>query len=102
MRRLQLPTAPYLVDRPTVLNIPWRTKVIRDTGLAFSHATPRPGVNLGCGLSQYFQWLDNGRNTWLDTDMRPSMELRRRLLPPIPSASAAPSPTCGARNGGRI
>jgi O-methyltransferase involved in polyketide biosynthesis len=39
-------------------------------------------VNLGCGLSQYFQWLDNGRNTWLDTDMRPSMELRRRLLPP--------------------
>ena len=83
VRRLQLPTAPYLVDRPTVLNILWRTKVIRDTGLAFFARHPEAwGVNLGCGLSQYFQWLDNGRNTWLDTDMRPSMELRRRLLPP--------------------
>ena len=83
VRRLRLPTARYLADRPTVLNILWRTQVIRDAGLAFFERHPEAwGVNLGCGLSQYFQWLDNGRNTWLDTDMRPSMELRRRLLPP--------------------
>ena len=83
VRRLQLPTAPYLVDRPTVLNILWRTQVIRDAGLAFFARHPQAwGVNLGCGLSHYFQWLDNGSNTWLDADMPQSMELRRRLLPP--------------------
>lgn len=83
VRRLRLPAAPYLVDRPTVLNILWRTQVIRDAGLAFFARHPQAwGVNLGCGLSHYFQWLDNGRNTWLDADMPQSMELRRRLLPP--------------------
>ncbi|MBS0508327.1 MAG: class I SAM-dependent methyltransferase [Proteobacteria bacterium] len=83
VRRLRLHTAPYLVDRPTVLNILWRTKVIRDAGLAFFARHPQAwGVNLGCGLSHYFQWLDNGQNTWLDADMPQSMELRRRLLAP--------------------
>ena len=83
VRRLQLPTAPYLADRPTVLNILWRTNVIRDAGLAFFERHPEAwGVNLGCGLSQYFQWLDNGRNTWIDADMPQPMALRRRLLEP--------------------
>lgn len=83
VRRLQLATDPYLADRPTVLNILWRTQVIRDAGLAFFERHPDAwGVNLGCGLSQYFQWLDNGRNTWVDADMSQPMALRRRLLGP--------------------
>ena len=48
VRRLRVPTAPYLVDRPTVLNILWRTKVMRDAGLAFFARHPSAwGVNLG-------------------------------------------------------
>ena len=83
VRRLRVPTAPYLVDRPTVLNILWRTKVMRDAALAFFARHPQAwGVNLGCGLSHYFQWLDSGRNTWLDADMPQSMQLRRHLLAP--------------------
>lgn len=83
VRRLQVPTAPYLIDRPTVLNILWRTQVMRDAARAFFARHPQAwGVNLGCGLSHYFQWLDNGRNHWLDADMPQSMQLRRRLLPP--------------------
>lgn len=27
------------------------------------------GVNLGCGLTHHFQWLDTGANQWLDADL---------------------------------
>ena len=73
----------WLGDRHSVYAVMARTLRFRELAVDFLDAHPAGQVvNLGCGLSNYFQWLDNGRNTWLDTDMRPSMELRRRLLPP--------------------
>jgi len=73
----------FLADRPTMLNILWRTRHIRAAGQAFFTAHPQAwGINLGCGLSHYFQWLDNGRNTWVDVDLPEVMALRRTLLPP--------------------
>jgi len=38
-------------------------------------------VNLGCGLSYYFQWLDNGFGHMIDADLPAVLALRRRLLP---------------------
>ena len=72
----------YLADYPTVLNILWRTRRVRAAGEAFFARHPLAwGVNLGCGLSHYFQWLDQGRNTWLDADLPEVMALRRTLAP---------------------
>jgi len=74
--------APYLVDRPTVLNVLWRTRVIQQVARAFFDAYPQAlGVNLGAGLSHHFQWLDTGRNRWLDADLPEVMALREALLP---------------------
>lgn len=75
----------YLADRPTVLNVLWRTRLIRDVALAFFAEHPKAwGLNLGCGLSHYFQWLDNGSNTWVDADLPEVMALRRKWLPAQP------------------
>lgn len=71
-----------LDDLPTVLNVLWRTRAIKEAGRAFfaehAHAL---GVNLGCGLTHYFQWLDSGANQWLDSDLPEVMALRQQLLP---------------------
>jgi O-methyltransferase involved in polyketide biosynthesis len=73
---------PYLFDRPTVLNVLWRTHVIKQTATAFFAQHPQAqGVNLGAGLSHHFQWLDTGRNHWLDADLPAVMALRDALLP---------------------
>lgn len=83
MRSLGVDAAPFMADRATVLNILWRTQRIRAAGRSFFAAHPRAwGINLGCGLSHYFQWLDNGHNTWIDTDLPEVMALRHTLLPP--------------------
>ncbi|MFN7855768.1 MAG: class I SAM-dependent methyltransferase [Acidovorax sp.] len=72
-----------LDDLRTVLNVLWRTRAIKDAGRAFFDEHPQGlGVNLGCGLSQHFQWLDTGRNQWLDADLAEVMTLRQRLLAP--------------------
>lgn len=72
-----------LNDLPTVLNVLWRTRAIKDAGRAFFGEHPLGlGVNLGCGLSQHFQWLDTGGNQWLDADLAEVMTLRQRLLAP--------------------
>lgn len=72
----------YLADRPTVLNVLWRTRLIRELAETFFTQHPKAwGINLGCGLSHYFQWLDNGQNTWLDADLPEVMALRKKLLP---------------------
>lgn len=74
----------YLADQPTILNVLWRTRRIREAGQAFFAEHPRAwGINLGCGLSHYFQWLDNGHNCWIDADLPEVMELRRSLGPPV-------------------
>lgn len=85
LRSLDVDATAFAADRPTVLNILWRTQRIRAAGRAFFAAYPRAwGINLGCGLSHYFQWLDNGSNTWVDADLPEVMALRRTLLPPHP------------------
>ncbi|MBP7132726.1 MAG: class I SAM-dependent methyltransferase [Aquabacterium sp.] len=79
---LNTDTAPYLQDRATVQNILWRTRVIQTVGRAFFEAHPDSlGVNLGCGLSQHFQWLRQEHNHWLDTDLPEVMALRGTCLP---------------------
>lgn len=71
-----------LDDLPTVLNVLWRTRAIKELGRAFFAAHPQAlGVNLGCGLTHHFQWLDTGANHWLDADLPEVMALRRQLLP---------------------
>lgn len=49
----------WLEDRASVYGVLARTRVLRE--LASSHLSRHPAghvVNLGCGLSHYFQWLD--------------------------------------------
>lgn len=82
---LQVDPAPYLADRATVVNVLWRTALLKTLGQAFFQQHPAAlGVNLGCGLSCHFQWLDNGHNHWLDVDLPDVMALRADLLPPHP------------------
>ena len=72
-----------LDDLPTVLHVLWRTRAIKEAGRAFFAEHPQAlGVNLGCGLTHHFQWLDTGANQWLDADLPAVMALRKPLLPP--------------------
>lgn len=71
-----------LDDLPTVLHVLWRTRAIKEAARAFFAEHPQAlGVNLGCGLSHHFQWLDTGGNQWLDADLPEVMALRQSLLP---------------------
>ena len=73
---------PYPADGATVVNILWRTQKIREIGQDFFERFAHvQGINLGAGLADYFQWLDNGRNRWMDVDLPEVMALRRRLFP---------------------
>lgn len=81
LQQLGADVSAYLADRPTVLNVLWRTRRIRALAQDFFAARPQSwGLNLGCGLSQYLQWLP-GAAHWLDADLPAVMALRRRLLP---------------------
>lgn len=91
LRRLGTDVESYLDDLPTVLNVLWRTRAIKEAGAAFFAEHPEAlGVNLGCGLTHHFQWLDSGSNRWLDADLPEVMALRRQLIAPQgPRASDA-------------
>jgi len=79
---LQTEVAPLLQDRLVMLNVLWRTHVLKAWGGEFFASHPHAtAVNLGCGLSNHFQWLDNGRNRWLDADLPEVRALREQLLP---------------------
>lgn len=70
-------------DMATVVNILWRTRLIKQSAQAFFSRHPQAsGINLGAGLAQYFQWLDNGLNHWFDADLPDVLALRRRWLHP--------------------
>lgn len=72
----------FLRDRLSVYGVLSRTHLIRQLGQVFFQRHPQAwGVNLGCGLSCYFQWLDSGRNHWLDADLPRVMRWRQGLLP---------------------
>ena len=73
---------PLLQDRAAMLNVLWRTQVMKHIGEEFfKHYPCSQGINLGAGLSDYFQWLDNGHNCWLDVDLHEVVSLRHLLLP---------------------
>lgn len=70
-------------DSATILNVLWRTALIKRVARAFFERHPDSlGVNLGAGLSQHFQWLANGRNRWIDADLPSVIHLRRQCDAP--------------------
>jgi O-methyltransferase involved in polyketide biosynthesis len=78
---LQVPAGPLLEDWMVVLNVLWRTRVLKQWGEAFFRQTPLgTGITLGAGLSHHFQWLDFGHNQWVDADLAPVHALRDRLI----------------------
>ncbi|MEN9314669.1 MAG: hypothetical protein RIS35_1062 [Pseudomonadota bacterium] len=71
-------------DCLTILNVLWRTALIKRKARAFFERNPDSlGVNLGAGLSQHFQWLGNGRNRWIDADLPSVIHLRRQCDAPV-------------------
>lgn len=71
-------------DRSTIYSILSRTRRIR--GLAQDFMQQHPGarvVNMGCGLSHYFQWLDDDKCRMTDADLPEVIALRRELIPVI-------------------
>ncbi|MBT9513543.1 MAG: class I SAM-dependent methyltransferase [Acidovorax sp.] len=82
LERLGADVDATLDDLATVFHVLWRTRAIQDAGRAFFAAHPQGlGANLGCGLTQHFQWFDTDANQWLDADLPEVMALRRPLLP---------------------
>ena len=71
-------------DRSTIYGILSRTRRFR--ALAQDFLQRHPGarvVNMGCGLSHYFQWLDDGQMQMTDADLPEVLDLRRELIPEI-------------------
>lgn len=69
-------------DRATIYGILNRTRRFRS--LAQEFLQQHPGgrvVNMGCGLSHYFQWLDDGKSRMTDADLPEVLDLRRELIP---------------------
>ena len=70
------------LDGASVVNILWRTQKIRELAADFfARFAHVQGINLGAGLTDYFQWLDNGHNRWMDVDLPPVIHLRQQLMP---------------------
>lgn len=83
---------PLLQDRSAMLNVLWRTRLMKRLAEDFfQHHPASQGINLGAGLSDYFQWLNNGHNRWLDADLEGVVTLRHLLLP---EHSATASDVC--------
>jgi len=69
-------------DRTTIYGILSRTRRFRS--LAQEFLKQHPGarvVNMGCGLSHYFQWLDDEKCRMTDADLPEVLALRRELIP---------------------
>ena len=72
----------WLQDRQSIYGVLARTHCFRALAQDFLQRQPQGHVvNLGCGLSDYFQWLDNGQMHMTDADLGPVTALRRQLLP---------------------
>jgi O-methyltransferase involved in polyketide biosynthesis len=82
LRRLVADPRPYLAHKPSTYGVLARTRLFRDLTARFFDSHPHAtGVNLGCGLAHYSQWLDHGGNCWIDADLPEVMALRDTLLP---------------------
>ena len=84
LRKMDVDVSPFLRDKPSVFGVLSRTQVFKQLASDFFERYPFAiGANLGCGLTHYFQWLDNHTNHWLDADVAQVMRLRKRLLPAV-------------------
>ena len=73
---------PLPEDRATIYGILSRTRRFRSLAQDFLKLHPGARiVNMGCGLSHYFQWLDDGKSRMTDADLPEVLELRHELLP---------------------
>jgi O-methyltransferase involved in polyketide biosynthesis len=82
LRKMGVDVSTYLRDKPSVFGVLSRTQVFRQLAFDFFERYPHAiGANLGCGMTHYFQWLDNRTNHWLDADVAQVIQLRKRLLP---------------------
>jgi O-methyltransferase involved in polyketide biosynthesis len=69
-------------DRPEIYGVLARTRRFRELASAFLRDHPGGRVfNIGCGLCDYFQWLDDGQASITDADLPEVMSIRRQLLP---------------------
>lgn len=74
----------WVTDRHSMWGVLARTRFFRDQAQSFMRAHPDAHfVNIGCGLSQYFQWLDNGQTRMTDADLLEVVAVREQLLPPL-------------------
>lgn len=72
----------WMPDPVTLGLILWRTRhLVLGATHHFKCHPSAWGVNLGAGLSDYFQWLNNGSNHWVDADLACVMRLRSRCMP---------------------
>ena len=82
LRGLVTDPAPYMAHRPSIYGVLARTRLFRDLTARFLERHPLAvGANLGCGLADYFQWLDHGGNAWIDADLPEVLALREARLP---------------------
>lgn len=74
----------WLNDRPSIYGVLARTRRFRERAAEFLASHPAGHVvNLGCGLSHYFQWLENGQARMTDADLPEALSIRRELLPAV-------------------
>ncbi|OWQ90960.1 hypothetical protein CDN99_12460 [Roseateles aquatilis] len=61
-------------DRQSVYGVLARPQLFRNLAKGFLAGRPDGHViNVGCGLSHYFQWLDNGQATMTDADLEEAL-----------------------------
>ena len=72
----------WVPDPVTLGLVLWRTQRLCEWGQAHFAMHPTAlGLNVGAGLSDYFQWLNNGSNTWADVDRSCVMQIRSQCMP---------------------
>ncbi|HIV70079.1 MAG TPA: class I SAM-dependent methyltransferase [Candidatus Aquabacterium excrementipullorum] len=72
----------WLEDEGCVYGVLVRTRQFRQVAQDFLQAHAGGLVaNLGCGLSNYFQWLDDGRSRMIDADLPEVLAIRDHMLP---------------------
>ncbi len=71
------------MHKGTVRAIIDRTRIFTRLARNFFERNPHAaGADIGAGLSDYFQWLDNGTNTFVDADLPEVMRVRETLIKP--------------------
>jgi len=71
----------WMKSRTIVYGVLSRTRIFRDLARAFLAEHPAAQVvNLGCGLSQYFQWFDNGQARMLNADLPEVIGWRAKIF----------------------